>query len=127
MNLLNALLLRRLAGSGAAEQTEALCQVNGTSPSIAAADKTLYLCTQPLSSLTLSSLPASGLFELVFAAGDSAPEVILPDNVLLPPEIRIRSSAVYDLSVRVCAPGGHAVGLAALGAWPLPESEEDGQ
>ena len=128
MNYVESLILQRLAGMGsgstAAEQTEA---VSGTTPSVAAADNTLYICSAALTSLTVSSIPASGMFEIVFVSGASAAEVALPANVLLPDGVTIEANTVYDMSVRVCSPGGRTVGLAAVQGWPLPEEEEENE
>ena len=151
MNLTDALILRTLGafGSGtvsavrytpqlltAAQRQQArtnlgvdageqIVEIQSEAPTLNAEDRTLYLCRTPVSSLTLSGLPAEGLFEIVFASGAAAAEIVLPSSVLLPEDAVVESDMIHDLSVRVCSIGGQSLGLAALGSWPAPEAAEE--
>lgn len=97
--------------------------VSGATPSIAAEIDTAYICAAEVSSLTVTTGASSGIFEVVFKAGSTAPEITLPQNVLLPDGFDFDSDTYYDLSVRMCTVGGDSVGLAAVGSWPVPAGE----
>ena len=127
MNYAENLILQKMAGpgTGSGSGAEQTVTVSGATPSVAAEDNTLYLCASELTSLTVSSIPLSGLFEIIFASGSTAPEVTMPENVLLPNGVIVEADTVYDLSVRVCSVGGQTVGLAAIHGWPMPEGEEE--
>ena len=58
---------------------ENVVYVTGATPSIAAADNTVYKCGT-LTSLTVSSFPASGKFEIIFYSGATASTVTGIDN-----------------------------------------------
>lgn len=129
MNLMDVMIARMSGGvesgpslSQVAEQTVA---VSGTTPAIAAADSTVYICASSLTSLTVSSLPASGVFGVVFASGSTVPELILPANITLPYGVRIEPNVIYELSVRVCDVDGQTVGLAAIQGWQEPAATEE--
>lgn len=122
MNLMDGLFAAFLAKSGSSAATGGSGQtvaVSGSAPSIAAADNSTYVCGE-LTGLTVSSLPASGLFEIVFQSGSTATQVTLPENVLLPDSVSIEANSIYDVSIRVCAVGGSSYGLAAVQGWPVP-------
>lgn len=125
MNLIDVLIARIAggveAGSSTGQSTDQTVVVTGTSPAFAAVNNTLYICSSGLTALTVSSLPASGLFEIVFASGSTAPELTLPANIILPNHVNIETDTVYELSVRVLSVDGQTVGMAALQGWPLQE------
>lgn len=84
-----------------------------------ASDNTRYEYGE-LADLTVSALPASGLFEIVFQSGGTATQVTLPANVLLPDGFSVEANTIYDLSVQICSVGGTTYGLAAIQGWPVP-------
>lgn len=130
MNLMDGIISAILTQKGRAAmsspdgEAEHTVTVSGNTPSIAATDKTLYLCGKP-TSLTISSLPASGLFEIIFESGSAAPQIILPANVLLPGGLTIEAGYLYGVSIRVCEVCGTVYGLAAVQGWPVPVTEEE--
>lgn len=129
MNLMDVMIARMSggveSGSSLSQSAEQTVAVSGTSPAIAAADSTVYICTSSLTSLTVSSLPATGLFGIVFASGSTAPELILPANIILPYGVSIETNVIYEFSVRVCAVDGQTVGLAAIQGWQEPAAAEE--
>lgn len=84
-----------------------------------ATDNTRYEYGE-LSDLTVSALPVSGLFEIVFQSGGTATQVTLPLNVLLPDGFSVEANTIYDLSVQIYSVGGTTYGLAAIQGWPVP-------
>ena len=122
MNLLDVTIGKALGSGSAGRAAETAAAVSGTTPRIAAEDRTLYLCGDAVTALTVTSLPASGLFEIVFACGAAAPQVTLPANVLLPDGVRIEADKIYDISIRVCSVDGTAWGLAAVQGWSVPSA-----
>lgn len=108
------------AGIGKSGNAEKTVTVPGSSPTIAAMDNTLYVCSDAVTVLTVSALPESGLFEIVFQSGATAPDVSLPSSVILPDGLIIETSTIYDMSIRVCAIKGITYGLATVQGWPLP-------
>ena len=137
MNYAENLLLRKLieqnlgnsggTSSDPVSAAEEVVQILSTTPSIAAEDQKLYVCTDELDSLTITTLPAVGLFEIVFASGSTATEVTMPSNVLLPIAASIEANSIYDLSIRTCTVAGHTVGLAAIQGWTIPVEEEESE
>ena len=119
MSLLDAVIAGKLGRANGDSGGEIDVSVSGASPTISPNDRTLYICGE-LTSLTLSGLPASGLFEIVFKSGSTATEVTLPANVLLPDGVSVEADTIYDISVRVCAVAGTTYGLAAMQGWQVP-------
>lgn len=100
----------------------ATVEVSGVSPTIQAADNTLYLFSDAVTSITISSLPASGLFELVFLSDATATEIIGPtgQSISLAEGCEIAADMVNDMSIRVCRVGGTVMALATVGTWEAP-------
>lgn len=110
-----------------AAQAETTVTVSGATPTIQAADNTLYLFSSAVTSITVSSLPESGLFELVFLSGSTATEIIGPagQSISLAEGCEIAADKVNDVSIRVCSVGGVTMALATVGTWEAPAAEEE--
>lgn len=123
MDLMDAILAAKLSssesGAGAGEKR---VTVSGTSPEIAAEDNTLYLFAETVTSITISSMPSTGLFELVFLSGAAAPEIIGPtgQSISLAEGCEIAADMVNDMSIRVCTVAGTPIALATVGTWEAP-------
>lgn len=98
--------------------------VAGANPVIRAERETLYLCTEPVSTLTVSELPAEGLVEFVFRSGSVPTELTLPGSTCLPEGFTIAADTYYDLSIRVCSLDGAVCALAAVQGWAVPAAAE---
>ena len=72
--------------------------VSGSTPSIAAAANTIYTCGE-LTSLTISSIPATGEFTVVFESGSTATTVSLPATLKMPANYSIDANTLYELNV----------------------------
>lgn len=97
---------------------ETVVTVSGATPSIEAADNTLYDCGE-LSTLTITSMPDNGLFTVLFASGATATQIVWPQDatVELPEGQTIEANRIYELSVR-CRTGKPTT--VAVGDWPAP-------
>lgn len=115
-------LIGRNGEGGSGPSGENTVTVTGTTPTIQAADNTLYLFSDAVTSITISSLPASGLFELVFLSGSTATEIIGPtgQSISLADGCEIAADMVNDVSIRVCSVGGSVMALATVGTWEAP-------
>ena len=102
-NDLGVVLSSRWIGPGAEAQKPPV-SITGANPVIRADRDALYLCAEPVSTLTISELPSEGLFEIVFRSGEVPTELTLPGSVCLPEGFSIAANTSYDLSIRVCAP-----------------------
>ena len=72
--------------------------VSGATPTIAAAANTVYTCGE-LTSLTISSIPATGEFTVVFESGSTATTVSLPATLKMPANYSIEANTIYELNV----------------------------
>ena len=120
-NDLGEVLRSRWIGPGAADGKPPVL-ITGASPVIHAERETLYICTEPVSALTVSELPAEGLFEIVFRSGNVPTELTLPGSVCLPEGFTISADTSYDLSIRVCGLEGTVCALAAVQGWPVADA-----
>lgn len=118
MNLLDAIMQHSLSAS-----SEKHVVISGTAPNIVAQANTVYLCSETVTSLNVSSVPETGLFEIIFVSGSPAAELCLPDSVILQEDTRIKENHIYELSIRPVTVRGKRIGLAAIGEWALPETE----
>ena len=104
------------------QEAEVKETLTGSTPTIdLAADNTLYIGGE-LTSLTVTAVPSSGIFELLFTSGNTATEVTLPPAVRLPAGFSFEADTIYDLSVRMYTVGGNTYGLAAVQGWPVPSA-----
>lgn len=89
--------------------------VSGSTPTIAAADNTIYECGE-CTSLTVSSFPASGEFLIVFASGSTPTTLSLPNDLdaRMPSGFTVEADTHYEISVRN--------GWPMVGSCPIPAS-----
>ena len=75
--------------------------VSGATPTIAAADNTIYDCGE-LASLTVSSFPASGWFEIDFDSGSTATVLTLPADLdaRMPTGFTVEANTHYEINVK---------------------------
>ena len=83
--------------------------LSGSTQSIAAVGNTRYHCST-LTSLTLSSFPVSGEFEIVFTSGSTATTVSLPATLKLPDTYTFEANKIYEINV--------VDGRALISGWP---------
>ena len=83
--------------------------LSGSTQSIAAVGNTRYRCST-LTSLTLSSFPVSGEFEIVFTSGSTATTVSLPATLKLPDTYTFEANKIYEINV--------VDGRALIAGWP---------
>ena len=126
MDLMEALLMGSLMAKGPGGGGETRVAVGGANPVIAAQDNTCYVCTEAVASITLSALPAEGLFEIVFLAGAAAPELIGPQGqaITLQEGSELTADQINDVSVRCCTVAGASMALAAVGQYEAPTETE---
>lgn len=129
MDNVSALLALMVSNSesGPGPSGETTVEVSGVSPTIQAADNTLYLFSDAVTSITISSLPESGLFELVFLSGSTETEIIGPagQSISLAEGCEIAADMVNDMSIRVCSVGGSVMALATVGTWEAPAAAQE--
>lgn len=95
--------------------------VSGTTPTIQAEDNAVYLFSDTVTSITIATMPTSGLFEMVFLSGSTATELIGPTGqpISLADGAEIAADMVNDMSIRVCTVGGATMALATVGTWEV--------
>lgn len=99
MRLLSAAILARIAsGSGNGGNSTSYVEVTGATPSIAAAEGTTYVCTSTVTALTISSIPEEGLFEIIFKAGDTVPQITGPSCLVYRDGNEIVKNKMNELS-----------------------------
>lgn len=96
--------------------------VSGATPSVAAADNRLYNCGE-VTTLTITSLPATGLFTVMFTSGSTATQIVWPQGavIAMPDGQTIEANKLYELSVRCCGAGNPV--KVAVGEWPVPSAQ----
>lgn len=72
--------------------------VSGTTPTISAADNTIYECGE-LTSLTVSGAPASGAFSIVFTSGATATTTSFPATILGLEDFAAEANTIYEINV----------------------------
>lgn len=99
MKLLSAAIMARIgSGNGSGGGNADYVEVTGATPSIAAAKDTTYVCTSTVTALTLSSLPEEGLFEIIFKAGDTVPQITGPSCLVYRDSQEIAKNKMNELS-----------------------------
>ena len=89
--------------------------VSGSTPTIAAADNTIYECGE-CTSLTVSSFPATGWFEIDFNSGSTATVLYLPNDLedRMPTGFTVETNTHYEINVKKGNP--------FVGSNPIPAS-----
>ncbi len=72
--------------------------VSGTTPTIAAADNTIYKCGE-VSTLEITSFPASGIFSVIFESGSTATTLTVPQTLVMPDSFAVEANKRYEISV----------------------------
>lgn len=89
--------------------------ISGSTPTIAAADNTIYECGE-LASLTVSSFPATGWFEIDFDSGATPTVLTLPNDLdaRMPSGFSVEADTHYEINVRN--------GWPMVGSCPIPSA-----
>lgn len=87
---------RLISPRGAASRILAL---EGTEVTIRPETGTVYECGE-VTTLTLSELPASGSFLVVFTSGQNATTLTVPQTLAMPEGFAVAANTRYELSVR---------------------------
>ena len=80
-------------GGSAAVET-----VTGATPTIAAAANTIYKCGE-ITSLTISSFPATGEFAVIFISGATPTSFTPPESMVMPDDFNIEANTRYEINV----------------------------
>lgn len=72
--------------------------VTGSTPSIAATDHTIYTAGE-VSSLTVSSVPATGEVTIRFQSGSTPATLALPADVLMPDDFTVEADRYYEINI----------------------------
>lgn len=72
--------------------------ISGTTATIAAAANTIYKCGE-LTALTISSIPESGEFTVMFTSGSTATVLTKPSGMILPDDFSVEANRRYEISV----------------------------
>lgn len=81
-----------------AAPAEAVVEVSGTTPTITPAANTIYNCGE-LSSLTVSSSPASGAYSIVFTSGATPTVTSFPASILGLESFASAANTLYEINV----------------------------
>ena len=74
--------------------------LSGTTISdLVAEDGYIYTCSNTLTSLTISSVPASGIFTIRFASGSTATTLTLPNTVTMPSGFSVEANKIYEICI----------------------------
>lgn len=84
--------------------------VTGATPSIAAEAGHVYKCGE-LTSLTISSFPATGEFTVIFTSGSTATTFTEPEGMVMPDGFEIAASTRYEINV--------SDGYAVVASWAV--------
>ena len=84
--------------------------ISGSTPTIAAADNTIYNCGE-LTSLTSSNPPATGSYVIKFTSGSTATTTTIPASIIFPEAFAAEANTRYEINVE----DGFAVAV----GWPV--------
>ena len=84
--------------------------VTGTTPSITAAANTIYKCGE-ITSLTISSFPATGEFTVIFTSGSTPTTFTEPSGMVMPDGFSVEANKRYEINV--------SDGYAVVASWAV--------
>ena len=87
--------------------------VTGATPSFAAQDNHIYKCGT-LTSLTLTSIPSTGSFTVIFTSGSTATTFTEPSGMVMPDNFSIAANTRYEINV--------SDGYAVVASWAVSSS-----
>ena len=81
------------------EQQVKRYNITGTTPTIAAVDGAMYIAEE-VDTLTVTSVPATGLVTIVFVSGSTPASLVLPNTVIMPDTFdEIEADTRYEISI----------------------------
>ncbi|MBQ2454984.1 MAG: hypothetical protein II499_02715 [Firmicutes bacterium] len=100
MKLLSAAIMARIAagGNGSGNSDTKYIAVTGATPSIAAVKDACYVCESTVTALTISSIPEEGIFEIIFKAGSTAPQITGPACIVYREYDEVTASKMNEVS-----------------------------
>lgn len=94
----------------AAEAAPTVETISGTTATISASANTIYKCGE-LSALTISSVPESGAFTVIFTSGSTATVFTEPSGMVLPDGFSLEANKRYEINV--------SDGYAVVASWAV--------
>ena len=88
--------------------------ISGTTATIAASANTIYKCGE-LTELTITSVPESGAFTVIFTSGETATVFTEPSGLTMPDGFAVEANTRYEINV--------SDGYAVVASWPVEESK----
>ena len=88
--------------------------LSGMTQTIAAADNAIYQCGE-LTSLTVSSFPASGIFEIIFTSGSTPTVTNFPTSIKFPTADNLFEGCEANTRYEINVSDGYAL----VGSWPV--------
>ena len=88
--------------------------VSGTTATITASANTIYKCGE-LTALTISSIPESGAFTVIFTSGSTETVFTEPSSMTMPDGFSVEANKRYEISV--------SDGYAVAASWPVEVAE----
>lgn len=98
----------------AVDKTATVETISGTTATIAASANTIYKCGE-LTSLTISSVPETGEFTVIFTSGSTATVFDEPSGMTVPDGFTVEANKRYEINV--------SDGYAVVASWPVEESK----
>lgn len=98
----------------AVDKTATVETISGTAATIAASANTIYKCGE-LTELTITSVPESGAFTVIFTSGSTATVFDEPSGMILPDGFSVEANTRYEINV--------SDGYAVAASWPVEESK----
>lgn len=98
----------------AVDKTATVETISGTTATIAASANTIYKCGE-LTALTISSVPESGAFTVIFTSGSTATVFDEPSGMTMPDGFTVEANTRYEINV--------SDGYAVVASWPVEESK----
>ena len=123
MKLLSAAIMARIAsGNGSGGDSNSYVEVTGATPNIAAAKNKAYICTSTVTALTISSIPEEGVFEIIFMAGSTAPQITAPSCLVYREDDEVTASKMNELNVNCFKIGNTQFAQGIICAFDEPAS-----